>query len=130
MHTTSISQASVKACNSFMECSKVGSLFKFTPTKIAWSFLISFCKNFRRTQMMNRTNFHFKGFGQNTLVNISKKNTQQVLELGEYGVGACTVAPDVIDGFMKNATVTSAVEDFQKNFKALCGVGKTMLDCE
>ncbi|MBQ9783516.1 MAG: fructose-6-phosphate aldolase [Clostridia bacterium] len=60
----------------------------------------------------------------------SFKNTQQVLELCEYGVGACTVAPDIISGFLKNANVSSAVEAFQRDFYDLCGAGKTMLDCD
>jgi transaldolase len=32
----------------------------------------------------------------------SFKNVQQVMELCEYGIGACTVAPDVIDVFLEN----------------------------
>ncbi len=59
----------------------------------------------------------------------SFKNTQQVLELAEYGVGSATVAPDVIDGIMKNQIVTDAVEAFISDFEGLCGEGKTMLDC-
>ncbi len=60
----------------------------------------------------------------------SFKNSHQVKELCEYGVGASTVAPDVIEGLIKNACVTTAVEDFTKDFEALVGKGKTMLDCE
>ena len=56
----------------------------------------------------------------------SFKNSNQVQELCAYGVGASTVAPDVIENLIKNACVTSAVQDFVK----LCGAGKTMLDCE
>ena len=58
----------------------------------------------------------------------SFKNSNQVQELCAYGVGASTVAPDVIEGLVKNACVTSAVEDFIKDFEGLCGAGKTMLD--
>lgn len=32
----------------------------------------------------------------------SFKNSQQILELCEYGVGASTVAPEVIEGLVKN----------------------------
>ena len=60
----------------------------------------------------------------------SFKNSQQVQELCEYGVGAATVAPDVIEGLVKNACVTMAVADFVKDFEGLVGAGKTMLDCE
>ena len=58
----------------------------------------------------------------------SFKNSNQVQELCAYGVGASTVAPDVIEGLVKNACVTAAVEDFIKDFEKLCGAGKTMLD--
>ena len=60
----------------------------------------------------------------------SFKNSQQVLELCEYGVGACTIAPDVIEGLIKNDTVTMAVNAFVKDFEKLCGAGKTMKDCD
>ena len=60
----------------------------------------------------------------------SFKNSNQVQELCAYGVGASTVAPDVIENLIKNACVTSAVQDFVTDFKKLCGEGKTMLDCE
>lgn len=56
----------------------------------------------------------------------SFKNTQQVLELAKYGIGACTVAPDVMEGFLRLASVTEAVTQFQTEFEALCGPGKTM----
>lgn len=59
----------------------------------------------------------------------SFKNSNQVQELCAYGVGAATVAPDVIEGLIKNACVTSAVADFTRDFEKLCGAGKTMLDC-
>lgn len=63
------------------------------------------------------------------LLAASFKNTQQVLELAEYGIGAATVGPDVIEGLIKNVTVDSAVEAFIADFEKLVGVGKTMLDC-
>ena len=60
----------------------------------------------------------------------SFKNAQQVLALCEYGIGACTVSPDVIDLFLENASVSSAVERFKADFDSLCGKGQTMFDCE
>ena len=54
-------------------------------------------------------------------------NTQQVLELAKYGVGAATVAPDVIRNFVNNVAVDSAVDAFVKDFNATYGDGKTML---
>ncbi len=59
----------------------------------------------------------------------SFKNSHQVQELCEYGVGAATVAPDVIDGLIKNASVASAVDAFVADFEGLCGAGATMLTC-
>ena len=61
----------------------------------------------------------------------SFKNSLQVLELCEYGVGAATVAPDIIEGFINNTTnVSAAVQDFTDDFENLCGKGKTMLNCD
>lgn len=60
----------------------------------------------------------------------SFKNANQVQELCAYGVGAATVAPDVIENLLKNACVTGAVQDFVNDFEGLCGKGKTMLDCD
>ncbi|MHC1750601.1 MAG: transaldolase family protein [Cellulosilyticaceae bacterium] len=59
----------------------------------------------------------------------SFKNSQQVLELCKYGVGASTVAPDVIEGFVKNQAITGAIDDFVKDFEKLTGEGKTMSNC-
>ena len=59
----------------------------------------------------------------------SFKNTQQVLELSEYGVGASTVAPEVIERLVKNQAITAAIEDFVKDFESLAGEGKTMSSC-
>ena len=59
----------------------------------------------------------------------SFKNSQQVLELCEYGVGASTVAPEVIEGLVKNQAITAAIEDFVKDFETLTGEGKTMSSC-
>lgn len=73
--------------------------------------------------------FENNGF-HTSLLAASFKNTQQVLELAEYGIGAATVAPDVIEGLLKNVAVTSAVEAFTKDFEKLCGEGKTMLNCD
>ena len=52
------------------------------------------------------------------------------MELCEYGVGASTVAPDVIEGLINNANITAAVDAFTKDFYSLCGEGKTMIDCD
>ena len=56
----------------------------------------------------------------------SFKNCQQVLELAEYGVGAATVSPDVMEAFLKLDAVNAAVDAFRRDFEGLCGEGKTM----
>ena len=58
------------------------------------------------------------------------KNSQQVQELCEYGVSCLTIASDVIENLIKNANVTTAVDDFVADFESLCGKGKTMLNCD
>lgn len=59
----------------------------------------------------------------------SFKNSQQVLELCEYGIGASTIAPEVIEGLIKNDSVSMAVAAFTKDFESLCGEGITMKNC-
>lgn len=59
----------------------------------------------------------------------SFKNSQQVLELAEYGVGASTIAPDVIEGLIKIDAAILAVDVFKKDFEGLCGKGITMKEC-
>lgn len=69
----------------------------------------------------------FKNNGLKTeVLAASFKNSQQVLELAKYGIGASTVSPDVIEGFIKLDAVTCAVEKFKQDFEDLCGAGKTM----
>jgi len=60
----------------------------------------------------------------------SFKNSLQVLELCEYGVGASTIAPDIIEGLIRNTTISSAVDAFVDDFESFCGKNKTMLNCE
>lgn len=59
----------------------------------------------------------------------SFKNSQQLLELCEYGIGAATVAPEVIEGLVKNQAITAAVDDFIRDFEGLAGEGKDMSSC-
>lgn len=58
----------------------------------------------------------------------SFKNSQQVLELARYGVGAVTAASSVIEGLVKNAAIDAAVDAFTADFEGLVGPGKTMAD--
>ena len=58
----------------------------------------------------------------------SFKNSQQVQALAQYGVGAATIAPAVIEGLVKNAAVAAAIDDFTRDFEGLCGKGITMKD--
>lgn len=57
----------------------------------------------------------------------SFKNSQQVLALCQYGVGAATAAPSVIDSFVRNAAIDGAVDDFIHDFQKVAP-GKTMAD--
>lgn len=57
----------------------------------------------------------------------SFKNAQQVLELCEYGIGASTAVPDVIDALAKNPSVDNAIAVFASDFLNLTGK-KTMTD--
>lgn len=59
----------------------------------------------------------------------SFKNSQQVLELCKYGVGAATAAPDVIRTLVKNPAIDTAVDAFVSDFEKLTGV-RAMTDCE
>ena len=59
----------------------------------------------------------------------SFKNSQQLLELAEYGIGAATASPDVILSLVKNDAITSAINAFINDFEKLAGAGKTMKDC-
>ena len=58
----------------------------------------------------------------------SFKNSQQVLELCKYGIGAATAAPDVIRAFVSNPAITAAVDAFAADFQRLTGVS-SMKDC-
>lgn len=60
---------------------------------------------------------------------VSFKNSQQVLALCKYGIGADTVACSVIDNFVKNAAIDDAVEAFIHDFEGLTAKGTTMSDC-
>ena len=59
----------------------------------------------------------------------SFKNSQQVLALCNEGIGAATVACDVIESFVKNAAIDAAVKTFQDDFAGLVGSAKTMASC-
>lgn len=72
----------------------------------------------------------FKNNGLKTeVLAASFKNSQQVLELCKHGIGAATIGCDVIDGLIKNASVTSAIDAFISDFEELCGKGKNMTNC-
>lgn len=64
------------------------------------------------------------------LLAASFKNSQQVIELCEYGADAVTISPDVVEGLIKSEVVTKAIEVFVEDFEKLCGPGKTQIDCE
>lgn len=59
----------------------------------------------------------------------SFKNSQQVLELARYGIGAATMSAQIIDGLIKNPAIVAAVDDFDADFEGLVGHGLTMATC-
>ena len=61
-------------------------------------------------------------------VSYTHLNSQQVLELAKYGLGASTIAPDVIEGLIKVDAAVLAVDAFTRDFEELCGQGSTMLN--
>ena len=75
-----------------------------------------------------------KIFKQNNLgtkvLAASFKNCFQLIDLLENGVDALTVAPDIVDTMLKVDSANNAVETFKKDFEALCGKDKTMLNCD
>ena len=58
----------------------------------------------------------------------SFKNSQQVLTLCAAGIQAATCAPSVIDGFVNNAAVKEAVQDFVNDFRNAAGGSENMAD--
>ncbi len=58
----------------------------------------------------------------------SFKNSNQVLELLDYGIEASTCAPDVIEKLVDDRNVDAAIEAFINDFESLVGENKTMLD--
>ena len=72
----------------------------------------------------------FRNYGFKTeVLAASFKNSRQVITLCEYGIGATTISPDVLDLLIKNDSVTAALNVFRRDFEKVCGKGKTMLDC-
>lgn len=59
----------------------------------------------------------------------SFKNTQQILELCEYGIGAATISPEIIKVLVENRTISFAIDDFINDFEKLTGEGQTMSSC-
>ena len=58
----------------------------------------------------------------------SFRNSQQVLALCAYGIGAATCAPDVIDGLVRNPAIDAAVSAFVSDFERLAGGHAGMAD--
>lgn len=59
----------------------------------------------------------------------SFKNSQQVLELTKYGIGAATIGTEVIEGLIKNKAIEAAIEAFNVDFATITEPGQTMADC-
>ena len=63
---------------------------------------------------------------QTQVLAASFKNSQQVLELCRYGVGAVTLMPDIMEGLTKNVAIDAAVDAFTKDFEGITFPGATM----
>lgn len=62
------------------------------------------------------------------ILGASFKNSQQILEMGKFGIGSVTVNSDTLKTLAFNQVAENAVQDFIHDFEGCCGVGKTMLD--
>lgn len=62
------------------------------------------------------------------ILGASFKNSQQILDMGKYGIGAVTVNPDSLNALAFNGVAETAVQAFINDFEGCCGAGKTMLD--
>ncbi len=60
----------------------------------------------------------------------SFKNSQQVLSLCEYGIGSITASPEVLEQLITHQITSLAIEEFNKDFAAVAGEGKTMMDLD
>lgn len=56
----------------------------------------------------------------------SFKNSQQVLELCRYGVGAVTLMPDLFPQLTRNAAIDAAIDVFNQEFEGVTFPGATM----
>lgn len=62
------------------------------------------------------------------ILGASFKNSQQILEMGKFGIGSVTVNSDTLKTLAFNQVAENAVQDFIHDFEGCCGVGKTMLN--
>lgn len=62
------------------------------------------------------------------ILGASFKNSQQILEMGKFGIGSVTVNSDTLKTLAFNQVAENAVQDFIHDFEGCCGTGKTMLD--
>lgn len=65
--------------------------------------------------------------GKVNMLAASFKNVRQIIELAAYGVYSATVAPDVIELLLKDASVEAAVDQFTSDFDHAYGTGATMM---
>lgn len=62
------------------------------------------------------------------ILGASFKNSQQILEMGKFGIGSVTVNSDTLKTLAFNQVAENAVQDFIHDFEGCCGAEKTMLD--
>ena len=62
------------------------------------------------------------------LLAASFKNVEQILKLAEAGVGAVTVAPELLEQLLYHPLTNQAVIDFKNDFESITAQGATMKD--
>lgn len=58
------------------------------------------------------------------ILGASFKNSQQILEMGKFGIGSVTVNSDTLKTLAFNQVAENAVQDFIHDFEGCCGAGK------
>ncbi len=71
----------------------------------------------------------FENNGYETIIlGASFKNSRQVMELAEYGIGAATLSPEMFGQLAANDTAFQSVDKFIADFEKLTRPGRTMLE--
>lgn len=64
------------------------------------------------------------------ILGASFKNSKQVVSLLSNGIGSVTIPTDMFSNFVSSVMISDSIISFKRDFENLCGVGKTMADCD